>query len=184
MWLEAVVIGIVIGLARGGRIAYLAEMRLKHVNLFLVGLAIQILPFFFGSIDFFRAGARYMSFAGYMVIVLFLILNLKSKGVFVILVGAFMNVIALLTHDYRMPISFDGASEKMLGLKLQVLSGQVNNYLQIDEFDSIWDYLGKIIPMPNWYPLIPILSMADIVIAVGIVFLLQNEISEKRGFFV
>lgn len=184
MWIEAIVLGLVIGLIRGGRISKLKEFRMGYVNLFLVGLVLQIAPFFLAKVDFIKAHAALISFVGYILVFFFLVLNYKKKGLPLMMLGTFMNIAVMLLNSLKMPIFISSTSANAINLKLSILSGNVVNYFMIDRVEGLNGYLSKFIAMPDFYPGMPVIGLADIIIALGVIHLIQNEISYKRGFFI
>lgn len=184
MWIEAIVLGLIIGLIRGGRISKLKEFRLSYVNLFLFGFMLQIVPFFLAKIEFIRLNAALISFVGYLLVFLFLVLNHKKKGLPLMILGSFMNIFIMLLNSLKMPIFIGSASGQAIHLKLNILSGNVVNYFMIDKVEGLNGFLGKFIALPSFYPGFPIIGIADIIIALGVIHLIQNEISYKRGFFI
>lgn len=184
MWIESIILGLVIGLIRGGRISKLKEFRMGYANLFLFGLILQIAPFFLSRIDFIKNNAALISFVGYILIFIFLALNYRKKGLPLIMLGSFMNIVVLLLNSLKMPIYIASSSPNAINLKLNIMSGNVVNYFMIDKLEGFSAYLGKFISMPDFYPGIPVIGIADIIIALGVIHLIQNELSYKRGFFI
>lgn len=184
MLISAIVLGIIIGLFRGGRLSNLSSIKFKFLNLFFVGFLIQLIPFFLGKFELFAKNAIYINFLGYVIVVLFLLLNIKKKGFIFLFFGGFLNIICLVINSFRMPIIFEGTSSGTIQLKLAVLSGQVSNYVPIESAKTPGDFLGKIITMPDWYIGVPAIGISDILIIIGVVILVQNEINTRRGFFV
>lgn len=184
MWIEAIVLGLIIGLLRGGRLSNLRDFKPVFVNLFLAGLLFQFLPFFLGKIEFVRAYAAMISFFGNLLVFVFLILNYRKKGMPLIIAGSAMNMLVMLINSLKMPIYFGAASSGAINLKLSIMSGSVVNYFIVDKLEGFSAYLGKFIAMPDFYPGIPVIGIADILIGIGVILLIQNEISYKRGFFI
>lgn len=184
MWIEAIVLGLIIGLVRGGRISKLKEFRMSYANLFLFGLILQIAPFFLAKIDLIRSNAALISFVGYLSVFFFLVLNYKKKGLPLMILGTAMNVFIMLINSLKMPIFIASASGNAINLKLNIMAGNVVNYFMIDKVEGLNGYLGKFIALPDFYPGFPVIGIADIIIALGVIHLIQNEISYKRGFFI
>lgn len=184
MCVEAIIIGIIVGLIRGGRISYLSNLNLKQLNIFVLGVVIQLLPFFFGKIDFFQSWACQIYFVGYLLVFVFLILNFAKKGMKLLIAGTALNSLALLLNDLKMPVYVNSTSSKVARMNLSIRTGDLVNYVPVKELNGFTDYLGKIIHMPDFYLGVPVISVADIIISVGIIILIQDAMVSKKGFFV
>lgn len=183
MWIESIVLGILVGFFRGGRLFNFEVLKLKLQNFFIVGLLIQVLPFFLGRIQIFKEYSKYISFTGLLLVFIALLLNIKIKGFIYLVSATFVNLCVLLINDFRMPIYLANSSAKFMQTKLAVTTGQISNYVAFSNVDNYSKYLGKIIQMPEWYPLAPSLSIVDIVLGLGIIVFIQAEMRTSKGFF-
>lgn len=184
MWIEAIVIGIIVGLLRGGRVSHLSNLNLRQINIFVLGVIVQLLPMFLGSFGFVREKATLIYFAGYLLVFVFLLFNFSKRGFKFLLAGAALNLLTLLIHGFKMPVYVNSIQTKIVKMKLAIKTGELVNYLPLEELDSFSDYLGKIIPMPDFYLGIPVISIADLIITLGIILVIQASMVSKRGFFV
>ncbi len=184
MWIEGILIGLLIGIIRGGRASYLSNLDFKFAYVFILGVAIQILPFFLGRFAFFANNANLIAFIGYLLVFVFLILNIKEKGLKMMALGSFLNLLALALNKFKMPLKISQTSTRMVKLQLAIEAGEIKNYLPFKEFDSFSYYLGKFIHIPDWYVGVPAISIADILVAIGMVILVQWTMVSKKGFFV
>ncbi len=184
MWIEAILIGIIIGLLRGGRIGYLSKLNIRQLNLFVFAVVVQLVPFFLGRIDIIAKYACEIYFVGYIILFVFLILNISKKGFKLLTLGSAMNIFVLAINNFKMPVYVNSITSNMAKMKLAIKTGDLVNYVQVESLDKYTDYLGKIIHMPEFYPGVAAISIADIIIALGIIILIQDEMASKRGFFV
>ncbi len=184
MWIESICIGILIGFLRGGRLAYLSKLHFKHLNIFVLSVVVQLLPFFLGSISFISDNSSLIYFIGYLLLLVFLIFNVDKKGFKLFILASVMNIFVLAINHFKMPIYVGGTGVKMAKMKMAIKTGEIVNYLPVKTLDKYTNYLGKIIHMPDFYPGVAAISIADIIIAIGIIFLIQDAMSSKRGFFV
>ncbi len=184
MWIEGILIGIIIGLMRGGRLNYLSNLELKHGYIFILGVLIQISPFFLGKFAFFATKANIISFVGYALIFIFLLLNISQKGVKIICLGSLMNLLVLALNKFKMPIKADGTNAGIVKLRLAIEAGEIKNYFLFSTYDNYSFYLGKIIQMPDFYIGVPVISISDILIGIGMIILVQWTMVSKKGFFV
>ncbi len=184
MWIEAIILGILIGILRGGRVGYLSKLNLRQLNLFILAVIIQLVPFFLGGIDIIATYSCQIYFVGYIILFVFLIFNISKKGFKLMALGSAMNILVLALNDFKMPIYVNSITSKVSKMKLAIKTGDLVNYVQLESLDKYTDYLGKIINMPDFYPGVAVISIADIIVAIGIIILIQDAMASKRGFFV
>ncbi len=180
MWIEAILIGLIVGLLRGGRFSNLANFSLRAVLLLVAGLILQLLPFFLHVIPFVKDNAALFSFVGLLFAIAFVILNFKITGMPLILLGVLLNALVLLFHNFKMPIQLaDATSANFVQMKLAIASGAVSNYMLMSNSTHIIKYLGKLWLMPSYYPFTKFFGVPDIIIAIGIIWLLQTALKNK-----
>ncbi len=184
MWVEAILLGILIGILRGGRVAYLSKLNLRHLNIFILSVIIQLLPFFLGGIDIIAQYSCLIYFVGYIILFVFLLCNISKKGFKLLVLGSAINIFVLAINSFKMPLYVNSITDKMSKMKLAIKTGNLVNYVQLESLDKYTDYLGKIVHMPDFYPGVAAISIADIIIAIGIVVIIQDTMASKRGFFV
>ncbi len=184
MWVEAILIGILIGILRGGRVGYLAKLHLRYLNIFVLAVIIQLVPFFLGRVAIIAQHACLIYFIGYLILFVFILFNIQKKGFKLLMLGSAMNIFVLALNNFKMPLYVNSITAKMAKMKLAIKTGDLVNYVQLESLDKYTDYLGKIIHMPDFYPGVAAISIADIIIALGIIILIQDVMASKRGFFV
>ncbi len=180
MWLEAIFIGIVISIFRGGRFSNLAQSNLRAVFVLIIGLVLQLTPFFLHGIPFIKQYAAQFSFAGLLFALVFIALNIKISGMPLVLIGSLLNGIVLLFHNFKMPINLSAAtSASFAQMKLAIASGAVSNYVLMSESTHFSKYLGKLWLMPQYYPFGKFFGIPDVIIAIGVIWLLQDAFKNK-----
>lgn len=180
MYLEALLIGFGIGAIRNGRFMYFNATRFKGWTLMFASFFIYIIPYFLHLFKIPFAHTAWISYGAIAVAAVLVILNLDKLGMKLILVGILLNLVVMGFYQGAMPIDI----EKMENLGYQsfaesVRKGNVVNYIDISEVEGFQSYLGKIIPLPRFYPLSKVLSIGDILVSIGIVLLIQNEMLLK-----
>lgn len=182
MFLEAVVLGILVGLVRKGSLDNLKTVRFQGAFLILLSCLIQGLPFVLNGWKL-AENKFFLSTpiaVGLLFIVLFL--NFKKRGIALITIGTGFNFAAILLNNMKMPISFEGLY--YAGFKHMIdpiKMGEVVNYIGYKSAWGFSGYLGKIIPLPSAYMFSKVLSVGDILITIGVFILVQN--SMKRSSF-
>ncbi len=184
MWIESILIGILIGILRGGRLGYLSRLHFKYLNIFVLSVIVQLIPSFLGRIEMIADWACEIYFFGYVLLLVFLLLNLAQKGMKLLLLGSAMNIVILLINNFKMPVYLNGVNSNVVKMKLSIKTGELVNYVPIEQISKFTDYFAKIIQMPEYYPGITVISIADIIISLGIIILIQDTVVSRKGFFV
>lgn len=180
MYLEALLLGFIIGAIRNGRFMYFNATRFKGWTLMFASFFIYIIPYFLHLFKIPFEHTPWISYAAIVVVAGIVVLNLDKLGMKIILVGLLLNLVVMGFYQGAMPIDV----EKMENLGYSsfaesVRKGNVVNYIDISEVEGFQSYLGKMIPLPKVYPLSKVLSLGDILISIGIVLLIQNEMLLK-----
>ena len=160
--LYAIPVGILAGLALGGRVAGLATIQFKWAWVIMLGLAVQLVLFS----DFVteRIGE-----AGVPIYVLSTLAvagavaaNLRIRGMPIVLVGAASNLAAILANGGYMPTS--PAALEALGHTFP--DGYSNSSY---DPDPALPWLTDIFAMPAWLPAANVFSIGDVLIGLGVV---------------
>jgi hypothetical protein len=148
-------------LARG-RLSALADLRIRWAGLLLLALAIQLLPALVpGEANAWRVGAHIASFPLGLAVVW---ANRKVPGIWVIGLGAALNVIAIVANGGVMPASVSALREAGLDPSPDVF---VNS-------DVLGDpellFLGDVFAVPESWPFSNVFSVGDVLVALGAVY--------------
>ncbi len=180
MFIEALIIGIIIGLIKHGKV-----YRLSYVD-FSMSLIIYISALFYVSIVIMNLGLLdfntilYTAFLliSYALSCIFLLANISKKFMFVPLIGLCSNLVCFIANGFRFPISSAAVlkfyGNEMLGL---LNSGKIRFFIPAE--NAALPFLGNIIPI-NKLISVSIVSAGDIIIAVGIVLIVLSIMSDKH----
>jgi len=146
-----------------GRLAALAEVRLRAVWLLLAALAIQLLVFTIAPGP--RTTARSVAYIGsYALAMAFVILNRRVPGLWVIWIGAGMNLLVIAANGGVMP----AAEQALIAADMPVTAPRFfSNSVALP--DPKLPFLGDIFAIPSSWPLTNVFSPGDVCIAVGAV---------------
>lgn len=180
MFVEAVILGLAIGIARKGRISNLASIRIRGWFMILFAIILQLMLFFKDALPIIGKYSRNIYIASAILILLTIIFNLNKKGMWLILIGALLNFIVMMLNGFQMPIHFEGLRlaglEKMIeGIK----AGDIINYMALENINNWTRYLAKFIVIPKPYPLAKVISIGDIVMSLGIILFIQGEMAKS-----
>lgn len=182
MYIEAVIIGIVIGMIRNGKFTNITDIKLRGLLLVILSVAVQVSPIFLVKIEAVREYLYLFPFISLVLMSLAILFNISRKGMKVIFLGALLNIGVMALNNFYMPIDFTSLEWAGLTPLLEsIKSGSVIGYMNIESATTIGSYLGKILPIPSMYPFSKVLSIGDIVITLGIILFFQGEMC--RSYF-
>jgi hypothetical protein len=161
--LYAIPIGVLLGLATGGRLAALGSVHIRLWPLALGGLLFQLL--LFGPLAPTVGALGPALYVGSTVVVLVALLaNLARPGFSLILVGALLNLAAILANGGQMPASAE-AFTLLNGQPVVPADGFTNSV--VVSADAPLLLLGDIFVLPRPIPFANVFSIGDVLIAVG-----------------
>ena len=144
-----------------GRLAALAEVRLRAVWLLLAALAIQLLVF--TIVPGPRTTARAVAYVGsYALATAFVMVNRRVPGLWVIWIGAGLNLLVIAANGGMMPAA-EGA---LIAADLPVAAPRFFSNSAVLA-DPKLPFLGDIFAIPGSWPLSNVFSPGDVCIAVG-----------------
>ena len=174
IFLYAVLIGIGVGYAMGGRVARLAALRFRALYVLPLARVIQLLIFpLFSEDPLLPVATEALHLVSYGLVFLFLLLNLHIRPLIAMGVGALANVAAIVANGGRMPASATALERAGLIEAAERLSaaGESGNVLLMSETTRL-NALGDWLYLPSWLPGATALSLGDIVIMAGIAWLI------------
>lgn len=179
MFVELILLSVIIGLIRGGKLSRFKDINFKKMWLFILALVIQ---YFLVSINlieefhYFDKIAVYIKqciIISYVLLFIGIIVNLRYKSLWPVLAGSVLNFIVLAANSWKLPIIEEG-------LELIGLDTLLPLYTPIVEGTKL-PILGDIIIVSKPYPFPRIFSIGDIIICIGLVILIQEIMLTERG---
>lgn len=169
-----VVVGLALGMARGGQLDGLASVRPRWWGLIAAGFAIHALA---ESFDI--PGAVSLSIIGMFFLVIGLIANVPAiSGATVTAFGVSMNLLPLVLNG-AVPIRFEALSEAGIvdttTTRAQVTS--VGHLLELEASGTRLGGLGDVIPLRL---LSSVISIGDLVTFAGIIVIVSGLIASRR----
>jgi hypothetical protein len=158
----AVLLGLVVGLACGGRPGRLAELRLRGAPLFALAIGLQVVaypPFPTPVVPSDRV-ATSLWLASYAIVILVALLNRRVRGFPLASLGMASNLVAVLANGGHMPAL--RSAQAAAGVAYQ---GVRDNSVTAVDPSLPWliDRWGA----PSWVPLANVYSVGDVLLAVG-----------------
>ncbi|MBN2795230.1 MAG: DUF5317 domain-containing protein [Clostridia bacterium] len=182
MFIEVLILGIIVGGFQNGRLSNLTDLNIRGWYMILVALLLSLFPVFFNNISIMKDLQVYMLFASMIIILLVVLLNLDKKGAWLIFLGGAFNIILMALHNFQMPVMMSGLDTAGLtALKEGISDGSIVNYVA-SEATGIMTIFTKFIPIPKPYPLPKILSFGDIMMTLGLFWMIVGEMKKTNYF--
>ena len=188
MFIEAVIISIIIGLFRGGKLR-----RYKFVNhgtmwLLLLGMLIQYILISLNKTEEISGITKILVYTkqilivSYILILIGIVTNHKFKGLWTASIGFLMNFLVMVLNGWKRPVLME-AIELIDPPELteMIELGKSTLYTPIVE-NTKYPVLGDIIVFANPYPISRIISLGDIIISFGIFVLIQEIMLSEDSF--
>ena len=186
MLLEVMFASLVIGILRGGKLTGLADLPLEKVGLVITAFLIQYSLVFFGEggYNLFSNWGVYLHILSYLLLLIAIWYSRSIRGMKIIGLGVLVNFIVILSNGGRMPVSVEALSRTGLDEMLPLLTSKAYVIHTILTPNSRLKLFSDIIPLPPPYPRPRVLSIGDIIMAVGVFVLIQQGMKsniQKRG---
>jgi len=170
--LYAVVVGLAIGLAAGGRIGSIGDIRFRWAPLVLLGFGAQVLLFSDAVAE--RVGdlGPVLYVASTLLVVVAVVRNYVVPGMPLVALGAACNLAAIVANGGFMPAS--PAAMAALGKAAPTIYSNSAVVAQ-----PALAPLTDIFALPTWLPFHNIFSLGDAILAVGVAMVIA--IAMRRG---
>lgn len=176
MFLEALILGLVVGLVRRGKISRLAHVNFSAKPLIYISalLYLSIIVMNLGLFNY--SSSLYSTFLilSYLLTALFLIANIIMKFMAIPLIGLSLNLLVFLANGFKFPLSSESAAI-LYGSEMNELlnSGKILFFTPAE--GASLSFLGNILTIGNWISV----SVGDIISAIGVVLVVQAILSDK-----
>ena len=185
MIIESLVLSILVGKIRGGKITKIGELNIKKWYLFIIafGIEFSLLYGYQKGIGIFQNYFFYFHLASYLLLFIGFIFNIKNLWLDLVFLGTLLNAIVIFLNGGRMPVSIDALMlAELPEFANQLIANQLATHQVLSLEMKAW-YLGDIIPLIPPYPFKKVISIGDIMITMGIFFLLQKFMKKKDTIF-
>ncbi len=175
--LWAVLLGLLVGYFRRGRLSNLAALRLRGLWLLLPPLVIQLLIFPLGGREpILSFGTPYWHIVSYLFLLSFVLLNRGYPEILLMGLGLFLNFLVIVANGGFMPASAEalrraGLASVAQGLEEGTRSG--NTVLMGPK--TRLNFLGDWLYLPAWFPLSSAFSVGDVILGLGAALLLARR---------
>lgn len=176
MFLEALILGIIIGFVRRGKISRLAYVNFNGKPLIYISalLYLAIIIMNLGLFNYSSSLYSIFLILSYVLTLIFLIANISMKFMFIPLIGLLSNTLVFLVNGFKYPLATEAAA-KMYGTEIYELltNGKILFFTPAES--ATLSFLGNTIAIGNYL----IVSPGDIIAAIGVALVVQAIISDK-----
>ena len=185
MVIEILGLSLLVGKLRGGKIRNLGKLNIKGWYMFIIGFIIEITSILivattYGKLaKFIIENFFIIHIFVYVLAIAGLMLNIKEKGIWLALIGTFLNLIPILINGGKMPVSVEGLTNSYLYTQLDLLkSDRILTHVLANEYTRGY-YLSDIIPISEPYPFPKVISIGDVLIGISIFLLIQSYMKRR-----
>ena len=182
LYVYIIIISIIIGLLRNGKLSSLSQISLKKIELIVLACLIQAGLIFLGSkkVKFVLDYSSYMIIFSYIVLLLAVWYNKKLKGIKIIALGIIFNFIVIVANGGHMPVLLSSLYKAGLNdFALVLKEGIYITHVLISE-KTLFGFLADVIPLSPPFPDPSVVSVGDILMFYGVFSLIQNAMLKKE----
>ena len=159
--LYAIPIGIAAGLALGGHLDRLADVRFVWAPVAIVGLLVQLVLFSTPLADMVGDAGPVLYVASTGIVLVAVLRNLRIPGMALVALGAASNLLAIVANGGVMPAS----PEAVAALGQEAAEGFSNSVVMTD---PALRPLTDLFALPAWLPGANVFSVGDVLIGIGV----------------
>lgn len=186
MIFETIILSIVFGKIKGGKIKNIGRLYINGWQLILLSYIINIISLsIILKTDNNLSSLLYANFSFLHILIYFLLVvglsfNLKEKGLLITFIGTVLNFLPLLFNAGKMPVSETALIKAKLFDQLFLLKeNRILTHMVMDGNTKL-KVLCDIIPLAKPYPFPKIISMGDILIGFGLFILIYTYMTKKK----
>ena len=182
LYVYIIIISIIIGLLRNGKLSSLSQISLKRTELIVLACLIQGGIIFLGSkkIKFVLDYSSYMIIFSYIVLLLAVWYNKKIKGINFITLGIIFNFIVIVANGGHMPVLLSSLYKAGLNdFALVLKEGTYVTHALITE-KTLFGFLADVIPLSPPFPDPSVVSVGDFLMFYGVFSLIQNAMLKEE----
>jgi hypothetical protein len=183
LYVYIIIISIIIGLLRNGKLSSLSQISLKRIELIVLACLIQAVLIFLGpkKVKFVLDYSSHMIIFSYIVLLLAVWYNKELKGINFIALGIIFNFIVIVANSGHMPVLLSSLHKAGLNdFALVLKEGTYVTHILITE-KTLFGFLADVIPLPPPFPDPSVVSVGDFLMFYGVFSLIQNTMVNRRN---
>ncbi len=171
--LSAIVIGLALGFLLGGRPSRLSALQLRWNLLIFASLLVQLVLFTGLAVPAPLVTVAYLVSGG--LALAWLLRNLTIPGIACVMAGGLSNFVAIATNGGRMPVDPGLLAQTRGAAYVSALAaGRVTSNSTLADHHTLLRWLTDQIPIPPPWPIPTVLSVGDLLIALGVIWLIAR----------
>lgn len=180
MIIEAIIIGLIIGAIRKGKLSRIGYLKINLSALLVLALVsfVSIIIMNIGLMEFNSGLYSIFLVITYSLIIIVLTFNLDKRYMFMPLIGVMMNFICLCLNNFKTPVK-SNIITNVYGIEMAELLASDKVKFFIPAENAKLSVLGKIFYIGDYYFYDIIFSIGDIIIFLGIILLIQHLMTDK-----
>lgn len=185
MVIETIILSLLLGKLMGGKIKNIGNLYINGWYLFVVSFSIEIISLLIVSrtngnlSNMIENNFFYIHIFIYLLLIIGLVMNIHEHGFKITLSGAILNFLSLCLNNGRMPVSINALKSSKLYTQLSLLEeGRIMTHVLADSSTRLL-FLGDIIPIQQPYPFPKIISIGDILISLGLLFVVLSYMRKR-----
>ncbi len=188
MLVEAIVLSLLIGLLKGGKIRRFRSLKKKTFLILFLGIFIQGIIVFLNnlvgvsSIEKVLTYNRELLILSFGLILVGIVTNYRFRSLWLCLIGYVMNFLMIFSNGFKRPVLLEALS--LTGrepLVEPIRSASRGLYVPLTEATK-YPMLTNTIVFSKPYPLPKIISMGDLIVAFGIFLFIQDLMFRRDSF--
>ena len=182
LYVYIIIISIIIGLLRNGKLSSLSQISLKRIELIVLACLIQAGLIFLGPkrVKFVLDYSSYMLIFSYIVLLLAVWYNKKLEGMKFIALGIAFNFVVIVVNGGHMPVLLSSLYKAGLDdFALVLKEGTYVTHTLITE-KTLFKFLADVIPLSPPSPDPSVVSAGDFLMFYGVFSLIQNAMVKKE----
>lgn len=188
MVIEAVVLSIIVGLFRGGRLSKFRQIRDKSLLFLIVGILIQSFIIYSNGFIEYDGLNRILTYSKEIILFSFIliaigtIMNYKSKPLWISFIGYLMNFFVMFSNAWKKPVLMEGLTLAGRGDWVNLINQKTISIFTPLVDGTKYPILGNIIVFAKPYPIGKVLSIGDIIVGIGIFIFIQDIMFRSTSF--
>ena len=181
MLLDVLVVSLIIGLLRGGKLTRLANLPLRRIELIILPFLIQYALVYFGGrgLRLLESWGVYLYIFSYSLLLVAIWYNKHIREMKILGAGIAINFIVILANGGEMPVSVEALSRVGLLNILPLLRSKAYVIHTVLTDHTRLKFLADVIPLPPPYPRPRVIGVGDIIMAIGLFILIQRGMLKK-----
>ncbi len=180
MFTGTLIVAIIVALLRKGSFSRLAEFELNRLPFLLISAGLQFLLHALGARGWMVEYAALIHGLSYVALLWMMLGNLQLRGMSLLTAGTILNFLVIAANGGRMPVWARGLELTGQEDMLLLLSADQSLTHQLMGDATVLGFLGDTLILPPPYPLPQVISIGDVIMALGLFILIQAAMVPPR----